>query len=752
MKLGFITLNDRIHARLVYILVVSCALCIIVLGINKKAYQAIAPPVYDPMGYYVKSQITWEAICNRQWPKSFSQLPSRPPGIAIILYPFGFNPSIQSFLFRSAVAPIVIWALALISILLPRVKDLKGAMAGSFLTAGFLAMPIFYHFEYPSDIEKTYGISIQWGLVDVLQGSVGALALALLFTGVSKRINALVVLGWLTGAYTFFIKPSGILVQGCLLLIFIAETAILWKQGVHNKRKFILKAITMLVVGIGITTSSIWLAMSSGYLSKEVIHSAQSAAKILLQMRPQSLWPQLAIMVAPIFGYWWIFPVAGAALTSLVAFVCSICKRQFSEVGLRLAIALLISSAALYWWMVMAGQEARYLFPFIMLIMNWLIVPILFNGILKLQGITRYAAMAYCIIPVLAIITLLNIQYDKKTAKIEKFFGYNLDAGQYDAEVKLGRDLLREAKKEPSPISIYSIGSIRVGVVEMIDLMNSVENAGEPQHFKIYRVNDWAHPGIKIKQLLACNYIIVEKAELDRVTSGQSAVKRWEDESIALVSFIKSSEASPSFGIKLIQSGPVMLYKITNREKLAGSCKKWVSSIQWSDDFWVRNSYSRGDFDAPGLKVLDLKTCNELLSKHASLLPKIDFGQKITLLGIWRKSEKEKSEPSSKYDDDLVEFIFRAEQDVPSGYTIFIHIMDNNKKIIFQHDFQIDPDRMVIPANTIWESSVAIPRAELVGAYSLGFGAYIPNKEGTILESKYKQSDWNGKRVLLPLK
>jgi len=742
-------MNGRIYARIVYISIVSCALCIIALGVHKKAYQAVAPPVYDPMGYYSKSQITWEAICNRQWEKIFNQLPSRPPGTALILYPFGFVPSIQSFLFRSIQAPVVIWALALISILLPRVKDLKGALAGSFLTAGLLAMPVFYHFEFPIDTQKGYGISVQWGLVDVLQGSVGALALALLFTGVSKRINALIVLGWLTGAYTFFIKPSGILIQGCLLLIFFAETAILWKQGVDNKRKFLLKAITILVLGVGITALSIWLAVSSGYLSKEIIQSAQNAQKILLQMKPQSLCPHLALIVSPIFGYWWIFPVAGAALTSLVAFVCSICKTQFSEVGLRFAIALLISSAALYWWMVMAGQEHRYLFPFIMLIMNWLIVPILFNGILKLQGITRYAAMAYCIIPVLAIITLLNIQYDKKTAKIEKFFGYNLDAGQYDTEVKLGSDLLREAKKKPSPISIYSIGSIRVGVVEMIDLMNSVENAGEPQHFKIYRVNDWAHPGIKIKQLLACNYIIVEKAELDRVTSSQSAVKRWEDESIALVSFIKSSEASSSFGIKLIQSGPVMLYKITNREKLTGSCKKWVSSIQWSDDFWVRNSYSRGDFDAPGLKVLDLKTCNELLSKHASLLPKIVFGQKITLLGIWRKVQEVNSEPTLRNDDDLVEFIFRAEKDVSSGYVIFIHIMDNDKKTIFQHDFQIDPDRMVIPANTIWKSSVVIPKSELTKTSLIGFGAYIPGKDESFLESNFKDSDWNGKRVHL---
>jgi hypothetical protein len=78
--------------------------------------------------------------------------------------------------------------------------------------------------------------------------------------------------------------------------------------------------------------------------------------------------------------------------------------------------------------------------------------------------------------------------------------------------------------------------------------------------------------------------------------------------------------------------------------------------------------------------------------------------------------------------------------------------MDKDKKVIFQHDFQIDPLGGPIPAGTNWKSVVQIPESEFAKTFFIGFGPYIPNKDGTFLKSNYKQSDWNGNRVLLPRK
>ncbi|MCX6960719.1 MAG: hypothetical protein NTW91_10680 [Verrucomicrobia bacterium] len=743
-----IDLSKQSIARAIYVLIVCFVLSIIAVGIHKKAYQAVAPPIYDPISYYSKSKIVWDAISQHQWKSAFEQLPQRPPGTVLILYPFGFVPSIQSFLFRSTFAPIAIWALALLVIIMPKIRNSKEMLVGAALTVGLLSLPIFYHFEFPTNPERAFGISIQWGLVDVLEGSIGALALGFLYSGVRKSIKSMVLIAWLLGASTFFIKPSGILVLGALFPIYLTEVFILWKQEAQNKKKIFIWHLSLFAVGIGITVSSIMLAVSSGYLSKEVIESAKIGQKVLIQISNQSLWIQMDVLWMPVIGYWWIPAIVIPLLISIVSLIYSISRLQFSVLGLKFATSLLIFSAALFWWVTMAGQEHRYLFPIIMLIMSWLIIPIIFDWMISLGNKVRYIGIVYCLVPFIVIIALLNVQQGKISFKIEKFFGYNLDVAQYLDEVKMGHFILQEARRIQRPANIYSIGKYRVGVVEMIDWVNSIEHEVEAHHFTIYRVNDWIHPGIKMKQLLSCDYFIIEKSQLEGMPSFQIDAMRWQDEESTLTRFINVSADNPNSGIRLLQRGPVLLYKVENREKFVTSCNKWVASHKWSDDFWIRNSYARGDFEIPGLKVIDSKVADDLLSKTPSLLSPVDFGHKITVRAVLRNSK----ETTIKNGDDLLTFLLRADQDIPPKYAIFIHLMDNDKKVIFQHDFEINPDGGAIPAGTIWKSLVTISESELSKTYSIGFGAYIPNKDGSFLRSDCRSSDWNGNRVLIKLK
>jgi hypothetical protein len=747
MKQKITYLSKQSIAKSSYVLIVCFVLSIIAVGIHKKAYQAVAPPIHDPISYYSKSQIVWDAIKSHHWKSAFDQFPQRPPGTAVILYPFGFVPSIQSFLFRSTLAPLVIWGLTLVLIVLPKINEVKEMLAGAAITSGLLALPIFYHFEFPIAPERALGISLQWGLVDVLQSSVGSLSVVLLIAGIRQNIRSLIVLAWFVGAYSFFIKPSGILVMGCLFLIYATESFISWKNRTKETKKAIIDLLVFLALGITITGGSICLAVSSGYLSKEVIKAAQVSQKLFLEMIHQSICYQLGLFLNPILGDWWVFPIMATTILSFGVSVYSLFKWRYSELGLRFAGSLLIFSAALFWWVTMAGQEHRYLFPFIMLIMSWLIIPIIFYWMISLGNKVRYIAIVYCLVPFIAIIALLNVQQGKISSKIEKFFGYNLDAAQYQDEVKMGHYLLQEARKIQRPANIYSIGNYRVGAVEMIDWVNSIEHEVEAHHFTIYRVNDWIHPGIKMKQLLSCDYFIIEKSQLGGMPSFQIDAMRWQDEESTLTRFINVSADNPNSGIRLLQWGPVLLYKVENREKFVTSCNKWVASHKWSDDFWIRNSYARGDFEIPGLKVIDSKVADDLLSKTPSLLSLVDFGHKITVRAVLRNNQE-----TTKNGDDLLTFLLRADQDIPPKYAIFIHLMDNDKKVIFQHDFEINPDGGAIPAGTIWKSLVTIPQSELSKTYSIGFGAHIPNKDGSFLRSDCRSSDWNGNRVLIKLK
>src|ERR1700738_5716125 len=84
-------------------------------GVGSKSAKAVAPPRDDAMEYFYKSKSTWQCLSKGDWSAILEAAPSRrPPLTALILYPFGFNTSIQSFFFRSSFAPILLASLALL--------------------------------------------------------------------------------------------------------------------------------------------------------------------------------------------------------------------------------------------------------------------------------------------------------------------------------------------------------------------------------------------------------------------------------------------------------------------------------------------------------------------------------------------------------------------------------------------------------------------------------------------------------------
>ena len=53
--------------------------------------------------------------------------------------------------------------------------------------------------------------------------------------------------------------------------------------------------------------------------------------------------------------------------------VTSIVRRQLNPIGLRLVGCLVLASLAIFWWLFLAGTQHRYLFPFILMIIIWLL-------------------------------------------------------------------------------------------------------------------------------------------------------------------------------------------------------------------------------------------------------------------------------------------------------------------------------------------------------------------------------------------
>src|ERR1700733_8563266 len=136
-------------SRALLILIVSAFLALIGGGIRKRVQMAVAPPIYDPISYYSKAELVWSTLAGGDLHGILNgPMAVRPPGTALVLYPFGFRASVHSFLFRSVFAPILIWAIALSIPIATRVSCWWDAFIGSALVIGLTAMPLFYQFEY----------------------------------------------------------------------------------------------------------------------------------------------------------------------------------------------------------------------------------------------------------------------------------------------------------------------------------------------------------------------------------------------------------------------------------------------------------------------------------------------------------------------------------------------------------------------------------------------------------------------------
>jgi hypothetical protein len=583
--------------KLFLVLIIIGFLLMLAGGINKKTRLAVAPPIYDPISYYSKSQIVWDAVFQHDWKKAFNEFSIRPPGTAFLLYPFGFHAGIHSFLFRATFIPVAIWTLALSILLLPQIKNYSGGFLALALIFGLVAMPMFYHFEPSKEFITKFKITpSQWGLVDGLEGAIGSMALAFSYVGITKKSKLLVILSWFAAALSFFVKPSGILIIGCLFAIVLVELFLQWQKHPDEKGNIFKYGAFCIATGFVVTGISLILAFNTDYLGREMVSAAINASKILIAIQNKPLLGQLKLFIVPVIGIWWFIPIILIALLVGIISIYSLFTLRFSETAIRFLASVLLLCGALYWWSHMAGEDHRYLFPFILMTIAWFL-PTVFNWINILKKRFSIPLTCYSLVPALSILYLLYIPNPNK--RLEMLMGYNLTTGQYGNEAKMGELLIEESIKLNRPLHIYLLGNYAVGVVEMVDWENSIEHSEVDHHFSVSRVNDWVFPGIRIKNVISSDFFLLENVKLSNNDIKQQKVTNWTQEEQVLKNFIALLGVDKNKGLKLVSVGEVNLYAVTDREKFAKACREWVASIQWEDDFFQRNSYQRGDFDPP---------------------------------------------------------------------------------------------------------------------------------------------------------
>ena len=74
------------------------------------------------------------------------------------------------------------------------------------------------------------------------------------------------------------------------------------------------------------------------------------------------------------------------------------CWAKIESVSLRLAGCLGLSIFAIFWWLFMAGTEHRYLFPFILMIIIWLLPDVL-ERLREASTTVKSAVACYSLVP-----------------------------------------------------------------------------------------------------------------------------------------------------------------------------------------------------------------------------------------------------------------------------------------------------------------------------------------------------------------
>jgi hypothetical protein len=382
------------------ILIVCIFLAVIGGGIWKRTHMAVAPPIYDPISYYCRAELVWSALAKGDIHGILNgPMAVRPPGTALVLYPFGFKASVHSFLFRSVFAPILIWAIALSIPVATRVSCRWNALLGSALIIGLTTMPLFYQFERNEEFAKAYNVDNEWGMVDSLEGAIAALALSFLCVGIAKRSLKWCGIGWLVGAFSFFIKPSGLLVMMVLLGLATVEFVIQFLNSRPSRSAILKFAVPVYVTGFAVFGFTLWLAFGSEYMSPEVIAQSVKGQQFVLSLNQgRELFGMLALFIFPVFGWWWFCP--GVVFTGffVVEAAQSFARRRWSPVGMRIAAAGVILVSAVCWWIYLAGEEHRYLFPFLLMVIAWF-VPEIFQRVREFGLSAKGAVIGYCLAP-----------------------------------------------------------------------------------------------------------------------------------------------------------------------------------------------------------------------------------------------------------------------------------------------------------------------------------------------------------------
>ena len=694
---------------------------------------AETPPNYDPLSYAAKAKYFWEQVRAGNLRAAFTVEPSvRPVGTVLMSYPIGFDMDFRGYYFRSVFVPIVLLVVAAYVVGYQRdmsTGDLWRLMAiGMFLST----LPAFYHFEFgvlPSPV--------CWGLVDNFIAGTAACAMAAALRSLREDSRPWLAIASLLACLAFFVKPAGLAVMALISLCWLLGTGFRLQanRAARGFSRLDWKGIVLSTATMaGIFVGFFWLAIATGYFSRETVGFGRRALSVAREVLTIRL-VDLPSMINMSFGI--VQSLVVVLICILGAFYSLRARRDPAlhvnpTVGVLFLSALLCVGAGVWLWLVAfgAGSQIRYFFPFGFMALTAL-VPVAQFVAEKLPRRGR-AALGLIVLVLVANIAALLV-YPEPSIGWQRRAGVNLLANGYKTETDQAKRLLAEVSARDGRAMLYVFPSSTgaqvihnyVEYARLADLTSAVLGV----HFPY----DWSDGfGVRTSHLLDSHYVVFEPildaAQRTVLLSLRQVIEFDQEEKVFRAWLTGASEQD---GLRKVSETSVRILRVEDHARFEVSMDRLIQHREWRP-FFVESRRP------PWWRIVDFA---EYTTTHRVSALGTRFADLFLLHGL--ELERKDSRLS------VTIWWERLGKDPNIDWVFFIHEIDKDREIVADHAIPLGhlrPFRSDKPIRRDTGTILLAPGARVKG---LAAGFFRP-VTGPLVADRGDR-DWNGRRILVSL-
>jgi len=712
---------------------VACWLLYLGVSIWQHVLHSVQTPFYDPLSYLQKAVNFWRSIDKGLFFNPFNLDPTvRPPGTILMSYPFGLTPDFHGFYFRSVFLPILSIVTAIYIVAgLAQVKASGWRVAAmAFL---FSSLPMFYWMDWNDE----RCISNGWGMVDNFQAGIAAMAVAAVLRSQMTKSRRWLLFGVLLASFTLLVKPSGLMIMAVMILIWLMMITLEWIQALRLQRPtsaLLVYACTSGAIFLVFYAFVIALCVFSGYLSVGNIDFARKALAVM-----RKVWVNTSFLPLFHFTSGEAMPLWMVGMSSLLIHQVIVARETGKGEMLKASVLLLTAIVtwflgAWYWLVVQSGaSQIRYFYPF--MLMGCICV-----GSAALHVWPRIGRTAGLILTVVCFLPAVNMAAllaagDSPSSRWQYLTGVSVSVGGDREEVSQAYAFLNEVRKTKRDLQIYFFPN-SLAVQSSFALVGVYEKLMRPDLVSFSPVHplDWVRGfAVRINELLNCDYVVVNKyndAYIKKYLSS-AHIDTYEAESMAFEGWVFTRNERS--GLEIVSDGrKLRLLRIADRAALNQAIDQFISIHEWRPEFkaanrpmWWNNDTVRA---AAGKLAVEDIGFGGVYKLHAMAINRVEQGIKID---VWWEELRHEEANNQRY--------------------LFFHLIDKSGKIIYNQQIELFPYKPSDKEKRRRYGTTTFNGVLSDGNLtSLAFGIYQPNGP-FLMADKIMPSDWEGRRVLIPL-